>query len=84
VPDFQNTNNLILCGGTGLTTRGVLGAKETKSLLEKLDDGSPDTGLVRACEFDDTEDGNCDEATPESLSEVDSTKVYGLISKLDF
>ncbi|MDR0572267.1 MAG: hypothetical protein LBG48_05440, partial [Rickettsiales bacterium] len=81
VSDFQNTNNLSI---QGLGYTGTLGAKETQSLLDKLDDGSPNTGLVRAVEFANTTTTECEEATPDSLSEADSTKVYGLVSKLDF
>ncbi|MDR0572139.1 MAG: hypothetical protein LBG48_04780, partial [Rickettsiales bacterium] len=84
VSDFQNTNNLLLSGGDGTAIIGLLGVKETKSLLDKLDDGSPNTGLVRALEFDGADTNSSEEATPESLSEADSAKRYALVSKLDF
>ncbi|MDR0571574.1 MAG: hypothetical protein LBG48_01845, partial [Rickettsiales bacterium] len=85
ISDFQNTNNLSLSERADLDgLSGVLNAKETQSLLDKLDDGLPNTGLVRACEFEEVKSASCDEATPESLSEADNTNTYALVSKLDF
>jgi hypothetical protein len=84
IPDFQGTNSLGLFGQLAVTPIGVLGVRETQSLLDKLDDCSPNTGLVRACEYDNATATECEEATPESLSEADDTNTYALVSKLDF
>ncbi|MDR0572176.1 MAG: hypothetical protein LBG48_04965, partial [Rickettsiales bacterium] len=83
VSDFQSTNNLILSGlRSSLYQNGVFAVREAKSLLDKLDDGSPNTGLVRACEFDVSTNTSCEQAA--TLTIEGNTNLYALVSKLDF
>jgi prepilin-type N-terminal cleavage/methylation domain-containing protein len=83
--DFKGINALIFTGkGSSSNLTGTLGNREATSLLEKLDDGSPNTGLIRAAA--PSESGSAvDLANQAAASSLDSeTVLYILISKLDF
>jgi hypothetical protein len=76
ITDFDGLNTLILAGKNSDDNKriGVLGMRETQSLLDKLDDGSHETGLVRAVY--NFENKACKQLADDQL--------YGLVMKLDF
>jgi prepilin-type N-terminal cleavage/methylation domain-containing protein len=73
--DFTNTPlrgaNLIYVSTS--SKGGIFNAKDTANLLDKMDDGKPNSGLMRAFKNADTQ-----------VESLENGTLYGLVAKLDF
>jgi hypothetical protein len=77
ITDFKNLNILCVSGTEGTATKtmtGIFLKKDVDNLLDKMDDGSPNSGLVRAFT------GDIAAVPTDTLADTQ----YGLAAKLDF
>jgi prepilin-type N-terminal cleavage/methylation domain-containing protein len=75
--DFEGLNLLYVSGKDASNKKtGVFNGKDALNLLDKMDDGSPNTGLVRAFKGD--------VGVPVASIVTTEPDLYGFASKLDF